>query len=672
MDGSLTTSALATAVKPELGLAGLLTTIEGFQLKGQSAVVLELYRNWIASHPVDPALHLAQFNYGVALSNAGDIPGAIAAFKAAIAICPTFYPPYINLGGALETQGHNDQAITQWYAVANALGAVYGDSINYKRTALKRIAKMLETALITEPAEAALRASLDIDPHQREIAQHWLAIRQGLCKWPVVAPWNAMSRNDLLDAIYPLTLARLVDDPLYQLGNAYHHNRADFALPRPFTAGEWPVPETPRKARLRVGYLSSDLRSHAVGFLTAEVFELHDRGKVEVFAYYCGIKPEDPHKARIRGAVEHWIDIADMSDKDAARRIVADGIDILVDLNGYSRDARTGLFALRPAPILVNWLGYPGTMASAHHHYIIADDFIIPPEHEVYFTEKVLRLPCYQPNDRKRHIAPPKSRADEGLPAQGVVYCCFNMLAKVTPEMFERWLAIIGRVPGSVLWLLGAAEETQGRLAAVAAERGIARDRLVFAGQRPNPDHLARFALADVFLDTLPYGAHTTASDAMWMGVPVVTIAGRGFAARVCGSLVTAAGVPELVAPDLDAYVETAVALGLNEALRDRYRKRLATGRSISTLFDTPALVRRLEALYAGMYEDYANGALPRPDLRNLEAYREIGRELSESDPSALPQADYHDRYRRSLAYRHSHAALPADTRLWQSEDQPS
>ena len=268
---------------------------------------------------------------------------------------------------------------------------------------------------------------------------------------------------------------------------------------------------------------------------------------------------------RTKAAVEHWIDIRELSDDDAARRIGADGIDVLVDINGPTRDSRTGVFARHPAPVQVNWLGYPGTMASPYHHYIIADGWIVPEGSEIFYSEKVARLPCYQPNDRKRQIAPERpTRPAVGLPDDAFVFCCFNGTHKITRPTFDRWLEILNRVPSSVLWLLESSKETMTRLADYAERKGVARSRIVFAPRERNPVHLARYPLADLFLDTAPYGAHTTASDALWMGVPVLTLSGRSFASRVCGSLVRSAGLANLVVTRPGDYVERAIALANN------------------------------------------------------------------------------------------------------------
>jgi predicted O-linked N-acetylglucosamine transferase (SPINDLY family) len=383
-----------------------------------------------------------------------------------------------------------------------------------------------------------------------------------------------------------------------------------------------------------------------------------------VFAYYCGPEAHDPLHGRFRATADHWLSISGLDDFTAAQRMTEDGIQILVDLNGYTREARLKLVALRPAPVIVNWLGFPGTMASPYHHYIVADDWIIPETHEMYYSERVMRLPCYQPNNRTRSVLQETpSRADVGLPEKGMVYCCFNGTHKISQFTFDRWLMIVARVPGSVLWLLGSTETTNERLRDYAARRGVARERLVFAEKLANPAHLARYTLADLFLDTTPYGAHTTASDALWMGVPVLTLSGRSFASRVCGSLVRAAGISELVCTSAEEFVERAVALGGSRDLQS-FRERLREGRDSCSLFDTPLLVRHLEKLYGEMWIQYERGELPRPDLSNLDVYFEVGSQVKHDDMEVQMLDDYHGWWRERLAERHKFRPIEPDRRL--------
>jgi hypothetical protein len=305
-------------------------------------------------------------------------------------------------------------------------------------------------------------------------------------------------------------------------------------------------------------------------------------------------------------------------------------------------------------------------MGTPYHHYIIADEAIIPEQDELYFSEKVLRLPCYQPNDRKRIVAEKTpTRTEAGLPEQAFVYCCFNGSHKITRFTFLRWLEILKRVPNGVLWLLEASEETKKRLRDFAQSHGIAVERLIFAPKLANPDHLARYRLADIFLDTTPYGAHTTASDALWMGVPVLTAPGRCFASRVCASLVRAAGLPDLVCGSASDYVERAVALAGKPAHLAILKRRLALSRSTCDLFNTELLARSLEELYHKMASDYERGVLPQPDLTNLEDYFEAGTALDHDGQETGLIPDYHDTYKSGLARRHRARPLPSDRRLW-------
>jgi predicted O-linked N-acetylglucosamine transferase (SPINDLY family) len=466
-----------------------------------------------------------------------------------------------------------------------------------------------------------------------------------------------------MEGMSPLSAAAYTDDPMLQLALAWFYNKSDVGTP----AGammDWPQARR-NTGRLRIGYLSSDLREHAVGFLLAEVLGLHDRNQVEVFAYYCGPESQDPLHTRFKTSADHWRSIATMDDPTAARQMAEDGIQILVDLNGYTREARLKLVALRPAPVIVNWLGFPGTMASPYHHYLIADDWIIPETHEIYYSEKVLRLPCYQPNNRERLVSPRQPlRSEVGLPDKAMVYCCFNGTHKLNRLTFDRWLSILKGVPDSVLWLLSSSEGTHARLQEYASQQGISRERLVFAEKIPNPEHLARYALADLFLDTMPYGAHTTASDALWMGIPVLTLSGRSFASRVCGSLVRAAGLPELICSSAEEFVNRAVAFGKEPGSLVPYRRKLRTSRDACALFDTPALVHHLEQLYRQMWQQFETRALPRPDLSNLDAYLEVGNQMDHEKMDVQSMVNYRDGWSTRLAKRHSLRPIAPDRRF--------
>ncbi|MDG2523497.1 N-acetylglucosamine transferase [Caulobacter segnis] len=654
----------AMSIAEVIGHAGALTSA------GSVPMAEQLYRIWIAFNPDDPHAYVAYFNNSVLQQQIGDVPGAAVSLRKSIEINPDFLPGYINLGSVLERQGAVNEAVTFWQAAIDRPVQLNGQTLDYKINALKQLGRAIGEHGLDMDGEAVLRQALDLNPDLHDVQEQYTARRLSGCKWPVVTPWEKFDRQKLVGGIHPLSLAAYTDDPLLQLASAVQYSiRATdetFDLAR-FDRRDAPIDLTDR--RIRVGYVSSDLRDHAIGYLMSEMFELHDRSKVEVFAYYCG-PAESPISPRIHAAVEHWVDIRGMTDDEAALRIGADGIDILVDVNGHTRDSRTGIFARRAAPIQVNWLGFPSTMGSPYHQYIIADEWIIPPEFEIYYSEKVLRLPCYQANDRKRVVAPePPSRRDAGLPDDGFVFCCFNGSQKITAFTFARWMEILKQVPGSVLWLLDHHETTNARLRQHAADAGIEPERLVFAPKQYNPFHLARYVLADLFLDTVPYGAHTTASDALWMGVPVLTLAGRSFASRVCGSLVRAAGVEELICTTPQQYVDRAIELANDPAQLAGYRERLKANRDTCMLFDMDRLVLSLEDLYAQMCADHQAGQVFKPDLTNLEQYLAVGLGFDHEATEMLTVEDYNGLYRSKLAERHRLRPLHADSRLWTAED---
>ena len=467
----------------------------------------------------------------------------------------------------------------------------------------------------------------------------------------------------------PMALAVHADDPMFQLAKAYRYNKAFIGRPEgaPFQCE--PRPKSGGRGRLRIGYVSSDLRAHAVGFALSEVLELHDKSRVETFGYYCGEPKDDcPVQIRIRAALDGWRDISAMTDRQAAEAILRDEIDILVDVNGYTKHARTKIFSWRPAPVIVNWCGYPGTMGSPYHQYAITDAFIAPPGSERYFSERVLHIPCNQPIDRKRVIDPPPTRAQAGLPENAFVYACFNGMQKLTRAVFARWMRILAETPGSVLWLLTGTPDTNHRLQDAAAAAGVARERILFAPKAGNSAHLARIALADLFLDTAPYGAHSTAADSLTVGLPILTLPGRGFAARFCASVVAAAGLEELICASPEDYVRRAIDFGRNPQDLAVYRQKLARTRESSVLRDIPALVRGLEACFEQMQMERENGLTPMPDLTNLDTYYEIGAELDLDAVDLLDDAAYERLYRDRLDMIDRHYPIPRDRRLWRAE----
>ncbi|MGD0721835.1 MAG: glycosyl transferase [Roseiarcus sp.] len=648
-------------------LGELISNAESLKSGGDLQACVALYRAWIACNPTDPLIHAAYFNFGVALDGFGDRFGAINAMRETIRLKPDFHLSYINLGRLLEDAGQPLEAVREWRALTSRTASVNGESVKHKLMTLRQLGRIFEAHQLDGPAEEAMRESIEISPAQPEIIHHFLAMRSRQCKWPVVAGWDHVETRTLMAAISPLSLATLLDEPMFQLAQGWKYNRDGIKPPGNPRSLPVHVPKSRDAGRkLRVGYVSSDLRGHAVGFAMTDVFEQHDRDHFEIYAYYCGVSQIDPTRLRLEASADRWVDINEMTDEEAAARIMGDEVDILVDLNGYTKDARTRVFSLRPAPIAVNWFGFPCTMGSPYHHYIIADEQVIPRDSEIYYSEKVVRLACYQPNDRKRPVSSIiPLRAEEGLPEHGAVFCCLNGTQKINSEIFANWMTVLSEVPGSVLWLLGGSEGVDERLRGLAAERGVAPERLIFAARKPNPEHLARYALADLFLDTFPYGAHTTAADALWMGVPVLTRPGESFAARVCASVAHAGGISDLICATSEIYVARAIELGRSKEKIAALKARLIAARGNSLLFDTRRLVRDLEDLYRGMWSDFQDGKNPVPDLDNLDIYHEIAVDLAAEGMLASTPAACRRLYQDRLEARNCISPIRPDRRLY-------
>jgi predicted O-linked N-acetylglucosamine transferase (SPINDLY family) len=368
-------------------------------------------------------------------------------------------------------------------------------------------------------------------------------------------------------------------------------------------------PERP----IRIGYLSSDLYEHATGYLMARLFELHDRERFRLFAYTWDNHRDDPLRRRIAPCFDSIKDIRGLADQQAAELVRADEIDVLVDLKGYTRDGRLAILAHRPAPIQVHHVGFPGTLgAGSFVDYLVADRVVAPPDRAHYYSERLAYLPdCYQPTDETRPVGERPSRSDCGLPEHGVVFSSFNQSYKITPGVFELWCRLLDEVPDSVLWLLHCSKTATANLRQAADRRGIASERLIFAGARPQTEHLGRLQNADIILDTLPVNAHTTASDALWAGVPVVTRPGEPFVSRVAASIVTGIGLSELVARDDDDYLRIAKELAQKPEYLADVKRRICEASKTSPLFDSTRYTRNLEALYRVMWKRHTAGLPP-------------------------------------------------------------
>lgn len=408
-----------------------------------------------------------------------------------------------------------------------------------------------------------------------------------------------------------LTLPGISAAAMRRAATAYGIERAKAVRPLPARAAR---PLDAGSARLRIGYVSNDFFDHATAHLLVEVIERHDRHRFEVHLYCYSKDDGTAIRQRILAAADVVTSIAALDDRAAAERIAADEIDILVDLKGYTLGCRPAIFAHRPAPVQVNYLGFPGTLGVPWIDYIVTDPIVAPPGACVHLAEQPAYMPdAYQPNDRQRALPPPPARADCGLPEGAFVFCSFNATYKITPTVFDLWCRILQQAPNAVLWLLESSADAATRLRAQAQARGVDPARLVFAPRVAVHRHLARTQLADLVLDTLPVNAHTTAADALWAGVPVLTCPGDAFVSRVAASLVTAVGLPELVMPDLAAYERKAVRLATQPRGMAVLRKRLAEQRLHCALFDSARYTQALESLFTQMHERALGGQAPAP-----------------------------------------------------------
>jgi predicted O-linked N-acetylglucosamine transferase (SPINDLY family) len=464
----------------------------------------------------------------------------------------------------------------------------------------------------TKEARLAFDEAFKLDPGFEEARGQATHLKRQLCDWGDMADDFALLVTDVRAgkcAVNPVDFLVMSDCAQDQLRCA-----------QIFAHRHYPAQATPlwrgeryRHDRIRVAYLSADFRSHPLAFLLAGLFEKHDRQGFEVFGYSFGPTDQSAYACRIRDGFEHFFEVDGRSDRDVAQSLRDQEVDIAIDLMGPTLLARTGVFAHRPCPLQVNYLGCPATMGTDLMDYIIADAFVIPPGQERDYAEKVARLPdTFQGNDAKRY-APGQmpARADAGLPERGVVFTSINFGHKITPEMFGVWMEILRSVDSSVLWLIAGNAELRGNLQREAQARGVAASRLVFAPLAEYPDHLDRLQLADVFLDTLPFNAGATASDALWCGVPVVTCPGEAFAARMAGSLLHAVGMPELVASSLEEYKALAIRLGSDADELARTKAKLARNRRTHPLFDTDRFCRHIEAAYEAMWQRHQRGEPP-------------------------------------------------------------
>lgn len=562
-----------------------------------------------ALHHFSQALHLDPENGGaylgvaITLYRMGYADRALAYGQRAVTFDPESASAFRVLGIILCALGQTDNALSHLTKAASLdetlpqlfrdLGNIYMDH--------KRYAEALENY----EKEIALTGDIYCVAHALHITHHF-------CDWSRTEKYKSLldkvdNQTKGATACFPLMTLDLKPVQLLE-----HARRLAQYLEKDAEPQRVHHAIRGTEERLKIGYLSCDYHDHATAFLIAELFEVHDRERFEVFLYSYGKRPQTPIRQRIVNAGDHFIDIDDMSDADAAQKIAKDGIDILIDLKGYTGGARFGIPARRPAPIQVAYLGYPGTTGSSCMDYLIADPFIIPEETRPCYSEKIAYLPdTYQVNCSSRPALTTRSRAEYGLPEHGFVFCAFNAPYKITSNMFDVWLSFLGQIEGSVLWLLELNDESTANLKTYAKTKGIDPERLIFAPHLPFTDHLARYCVADLFLDTHPCGGHTTASDALWAGLPLVTLVGDTFQSRVAGSLLFVQGLDDLITYSLEDYQAKVLELTHNPNVLALIRQRVAASRTAGPLFDTLRFTRNLEAAYQTMAARYRTGLPP-------------------------------------------------------------
>jgi protein O-GlcNAc transferase len=590
---AITRYGMALAIVP--GSSAALNNLgDLFDSVGRSEDAFECFRKAVEA---DPNLPEALYNLANAERSRGRFQEAVALYRRALVVNPSYFKALMSLGATLLRQGQAPEAIDA-YRRAIAINPRFGEAFHNLSIALSYLGRILEAIDCSQRA---------VDLGFRQALGTLIKLKHDICDWS-----NIRETEQLL-----LKASEIHESPFLFL--LISHNADEQLKCARNWAERYQAPKTRLRsldmyqAKISIGYASADFQEHPMSHLMAEVFELHDRSGFEIVAY--SLNPDDGGmmRRRLLKGFDRFVDISQMSYKQASSIIASDGIEILVDLAGYTRGSRTEIFAQRPAPIQVNYLGYPGTMGASFIDYIIADDFVIPEGAEPYYSEKIVRLPnCYLPNDRKKGVARALKRSAYCLPEDAIVFCCFNQVRKICPEIFRAWTEVMRTIEGSVLWLLDDHALAVENLRKEAEAQGVTRERLIFAPRINMTEHLARYKVADLALDTFPYNSHTTASDALWVGCPLATIAGETFASRVAGSLLNAAGLEGFICRTMEEYVRLLKDLATAPEKLQQARRHLHSSRDHTVLFDTSQFVRDLELAYLEISEIGRAGGAPR------------------------------------------------------------
>ena len=599
LDAAVESYKKALALKPDYTDAHY-NLGNAFKELGQLDDAIKSYKKAVV---VEPGHANAHNNLGNALSDLGQLDDAVKSYKKAVAVKPDYAVAHNNLGVTFKDLDQLDAAI-KCYEKALAIKPDYVEAYRNLGNIMKRLKRLDEALAIYESAIA-------LDPDLDFILGDVLHTKMHLCIWDdLVNPLNELTEkvNNGKKAVMPFPLLSLIDDPEIQRKNSEIYAKERYpqshVLPK--------IERYPKHKKIRIGYFSADFRNHPVSHLTAELYEVHDRERFEIHAFSFGPKIEDGLNLRIKAGVDHFHDVRTMSYERVAILARLVEIDIAVDLGGYTANCRTEIFAMSVAPIQISYIGYLGTMGANYYDYLVADRTLIPEEKQHHYSEKIAYLPSYQVNDSKLSLpATIFTRQDFGLPEAGFVFCCFNNTFKITPTTFDSWGRILEQVDGSVLLIYISRESAKINLTKEIVLRGIDPNRLIFGERLPMADYLARYRLADLFLDTLPYNAGTTASDALRMGLPVLTCIGSSFPSRVAASVINAVNLPELITTTQEEYESLAIELATNPEKLKIIKDKLVDNLATSPLYDTPLFTRHLESAYLTMYERYQQGLDP-------------------------------------------------------------
>ena len=536
-------------------------------------------------------------NYGILLEKSNNFENALLVFENAISISPEFAKAYNNRANVLKELNRFDEALMD-YDRAIELMSNFGDAY-YNRGLLHLELKHFDHTV------ADLNRALEFNSSINFIIGLRFHIEMLLCNWINFEVNLNLLISDICNhkkSTPSFPLLALYDSPLTQRKASEIWVNDKF----PPNSALGDLSKSLSKPKIKIGYYSADFREHPVSYLTAELFELHDKNSFEIYAFYFGPQEESFIQNRISSAVTQFIDIRRSSDIEVAIISRKMGIDIAVDLTGHTQGGRSGIFSYRAAPIQLSYIGYLGTMGAEYYDYLIGDKVIIPETSQKYYTEKILYLPSYQINDSKREISKKIfTRADFNLPLTGFIFCCFNQSYKITPTTFDVWMDILKATPGSVLFLYSNNTTAENNLKAEAEKRNVNQTRIFFGTTLERKEYLARYKVADLFLDTLPYNAGTTASDALWAGLPVLTCIGESFASRTAASLLTAIGLPELITENYEEYKNLAIELAANHSKLEILKNKLERNLKTSTLFDSPRITKHIENAYTKAYERY-------------------------------------------------------------------